>query len=130
MLLYNYTFFKNILVVYPWTEENQGFLLSLPLVLFSIIAIVFILFSSRWTTKPILIIVLFISSMTAYFMNTYNIVIDDNMIRNTFQTDAKESMDLFSFNQVVYFLFLGLIPSYIIYKIPIEYLHRIPIGYL
>ena len=121
MLFYNYTFFTNILITYPWTEDNQGFLLSIPLVLFSIVALVFTLFSSKWTTKPILIMVLLVSSMTAYFMNTYNIVIDDNMIRNTLQTDMKESMDLFSFNQVLYFLFLGLLPAYLVYKTPIEY---------
>ena len=54
-------------------------------------------------------------------MNTYNIVVDDDMIRNTLQTDMKESMDLFSFKQVWYFLCLGLVPAYVIYKIPIHY---------
>jgi len=59
--------------------------------------------------------------MTSYFMNTYNVVIDDSMIRNTLQTDMKESMDLFSFKQVTYFMFLGLFPALWVYKTPISY---------
>ena len=68
-----------------------------------------------------LIVLVLVSSMTAYFMNTYNVVIDDSMIRNTLQTDIKESMDLFSIKQVLYVIFLGLLPAYLIYKTPIKY---------
>ena len=59
--------------------------------------------------------------MTAYFMNTYNVVIDYTMIQNTLQTDLNETMDLLSLRQVLYFIFLGLIPAYFVYKIPIKY---------
>ena len=122
VLFYNYSFFDNVLTTYPWTEQNKGFLLSLPIVLVSITALFFTLLSSKFTTKPLLIIVLLLSSMTAYFMNTYQVVIDDSMIRNTLQTDTKEAMDLFSFKQVLYFLFLGLLPAFLVYKTPIHYL--------
>ena len=121
MLFYNYSFFSNVLTTYPFISKNKGFLLSLPIVLFAIIALVFTLVSSKWTTKPLLILVLLISSMASYFMDTYHIVIDDTMIRNVLQTDIKESMDLFSLKQVLYFVFLGLFPAYFIYKIPINY---------
>ena len=68
-----------------------------------------------------LIITLLVSSMTAYFMNVYNVVIDHDMIRNMIQTDIQESIDLFSLKQVLYFVFLGLIPAYIVYKVPVVY---------
>ena len=110
----------NILNVYQWTESNRGFLLSIPIVLFAIIALVFTLVSFRWTLKPILIVSLIISSLTAYFMNTYNIVVDDSMIRNTLQTDFKESTDLFSYKQLLYFIFMGVLPAYFVYKIPLK----------
>jgi lipid A ethanolaminephosphotransferase len=74
----------------------------------------------RWTIKPILITVLLISSLTNYFMNSYNVVIDDSMIRNMMQTNIHESMDLLTLKQVLYFLFLGLLPSLYIYKVEIE----------
>jgi len=120
VLLYNYTFFTNTLNAYSYAN-NQGFILSLPLVLFGLTALVLILMSSRLTTKPVLIIVLIISSMTSYFMNTYNTVIDDDMIRNMMQTDVKETMDLVSLKQVLYLVLLGLIPAYFVYKVPLNY---------
>ena len=121
VLFYNYTFFNNILKVYPLNEANFGFLVSLSILLFSIIALIFTIFSSRWTIKPLLIFVLLVSSMTAYFMNTYNVIIDDVMIRNMLQTDVNETMDLLSLKQVLYLIFLGLIPAYIVYRLPIKY---------
>ena len=121
VLFYNYSFFDTVLNTYPLISQNQGFVFSLPVVLFTITALFFTLLSSRWTTKPLLISTLLISSMTAYFMNTYQVVIDDSMIRNALQTDIKESMDLFSFKQVLYFILLGLLPAYFVYKTPLVY---------
>ena len=79
------------------------------------------LFSSKYTTKPLLTILLIASSFTAYFMDTYNIVIDDSMIRNSLQTNLSESADLFSFKLVGYITFLAIIPSWFIYKVDLEY---------
>jgi lipid A ethanolaminephosphotransferase len=90
-------------------------------VFFALTALVFTLVGSKWTSKPLLIITLLVSSMTAYFMNTYNVVIDADMIRNTLQTDMKESLDLLSVKQAIYFLFLGLFPSFLVYIAPVEY---------
>lgn len=59
--------------------------------------------------------------MTNYFMNSYKVVIDDSMIRNMMQTNVNESLDLLSIKQLLYFLFLGLLPAYLIFKAKIEY---------
>ena len=121
VLFYNYSFFKNTMVFYPAIKENIGFLLSLAVVLFASTSLVLTIFSSKWTTKPLIIILLIISSQTSYFMNTYNVIIDDSMIRNTLQTDMKESMDLFSIQQLLYLIVLGIIPSYFVYTVRLDY---------
>jgi lipid A ethanolaminephosphotransferase len=54
-------------------------------------------------------------------MNSYHVVIDDSMIRNMMQTNTKESIDLLTINQILYFIMLGLLPSYIILKTKIKY---------
>jgi len=61
-----------------------------------------------------------VSAFTSYFMNTYAVVIDSDMIRNTLQTNVDESLDLFSLKLLIYIFFLGLIPSYYVYKIPLK----------
>jgi len=117
----NYTFYTNVLQVYPINTDNTGFLLSLLVHLIAINILLFTIVSSKYTTKAILIIVLMISSLTNYFMNTYHIIVDDDMIRNVLQTNINESMDLFSIKQLLYLLFLGVIPSYFVYKVKINY---------
>ncbi len=121
VLVNNYSFFKNTLKIYPLEFNNIGFLLSLAIVLIASTTLLLTLVSSKHTIKPILIIILIVSSLTNYFMNAYQVVIDDDMIRNMMQTDLKESMDLITIKQIIYFLFLGLLPSYFIYKSKIQY---------
>lgn len=121
VLFDNYSFFRNTLEVYPAHPNNIGFLISLGLVLAAFITLLLTLINSKWTTKPVLITVLLISSLTNYFMNSYQIVIDDSMIRNMLQTNLNESMDLFTLKQVLYFSLLGILPSYLIYRSNIQY---------
>jgi len=121
ILFDNYTFFINTLKIYPLGLDNIGFLISLVFLLIALNIFLFTLLSSKYTTKPILITVVLVSSLTNYFMNSYHIIIDDNMIRNTLQTNLNESMDLLSIKQLIYLLILGVIPAIFIYKSKIEY---------
>ena len=63
-----------------------------------------------------MILILLLSSMASYFMDSYNTIINDEMIQNIVSTDIAESLDLLSTNLILYVLFLGVIPSYFIYK--------------
>ena len=117
----NYIFFKNTIKIYPLNVENIGFLISLVLVLTALIIFIFTLVSSKYTTKGILIFTLLVSSLTNYFMNSYGIFIDVEMIRNIIQTDLNESLDLITLKQVLYLLFLGIIPSIFVFNAKIEY---------
>lgn len=118
-LFYNYSFFENVIKVYP-LDTNLGFVLSTALVITFFLIFLLSIVSFKYTIKPNLIILLLVSSMTSYFMNAYHAVIDATMIRNMIQTDMHESMDLLSVKQVLYFIFFGLLPSYYIYKVKIE----------
>lgn len=121
VLFYNYAFFHNVLKVYQLDGHNILYIASLAFVLLLVINIILNIFSSRYTTKIILILVIIISSFTTYFMNSYNVIIDDNMIRNALQTDFKESSDLLSLKMLLYFILLGLLPAFFIYKSKVEY---------
>ena len=120
-LFYNYKFFKELILTYGFITSNIFYFLSVTVVLTLLIIFLLTLFSSKYTTKPILITIFTISAFTAYFMDSYSIVIDSEMIRNSLQTSMKESVDLFSFRLVLYVVFLAIIPSYIVYKTKINY---------
>ncbi len=121
VLFYNFSFFKNILLVYPFEGINIVYFISTGILLLSLLIFLFTLFSSKYTTKPFLIFLFITSTFMAYFMDSYNVVIDSGMIRNALQTNFNESADLFSFKLVAYVFFLALIPSYFVYKIELDY---------
>ena len=121
VLFDNLAFFRDVIEVYPVSWGNIGFFASLAVALTGVIILLLALVSSRYTFKPILILILFISSLASYFMNNYNAVIDHTMIQNIFSTNVKEAVDLFSFKLVLYVLILGLLPSLWIYWVEVKY---------
>ncbi len=117
----NSVFFEHVTKIYPFQEGNIGFVLSLGIVLYALIVILLTLLSSKYTLKPLLIFTLLFTATVGYFMQTYHIIVDKTMIENTLQTNLKESMDLLSFQLVLHLIFMGILPSFIIYKIQIKY---------
>lgn len=116
----NFSFFHHVVDVYPITLKNIGFLVSLVAGLAAIIMFFLTLIGSHYTTKPVLIFILITSSVTAYFMDNYQVVVDHTMIKNVLQTNFNEAADLFSVKLLVYFLLLGALPSFFVYKIRLE----------
>lgn len=120
MVFTNLAFFKGVLGVYPLILENTAFLISVFLLFNCITVIVLSLFCYRHTIKPVLILIVIISSFTAYFMDSYTNIIDETMIDNILQTNLKEALELFSIKQFFYVLFLGVFPAIYIYKTPLK----------
>ncbi len=118
----NVSFFTNVIkTYYPIGVDNILPLFSIVVMLTLFIALLFTLVSSRYTTKPLLIGILLISSLANYFMNTYQVVIDDSMIQNIVETNLDESIELFDVKMLLYLLLLGILPSYLVYKTPLVY---------
>ena len=120
VLFGNVSFFKEVTDVYTLSLNNIAFLGSLVVLLACLIALLLTLITFKFTTKPTLILVLLVSSLTSYFMNSYSVVIDHTMIQNIVRTNIDESVDLFSYKLVIYFLILGVLPSLFIYQVKIE----------
>ena len=119
VLFANTLFFTKVTEVYPFEGKNILFVLSLGSVLWALLVFILTLLSSKYTTKPVLIFFVIAGSLASYFMYTYQIVIDDTMIQNIFETNMKESLDLFSLELIGFLVFLGLIPAIYIYKQPL-----------
>ena len=116
----NISFFKNVAEIYPPSLGNIALLGSVAVALASFITLVLSLVTFKKATKPVLNLILLVSSLTSYFMDSYSAVIDTTMVQNIVQTDVNESLDLFTFKLVWYFLLLGLLPAAVIYKIPVQ----------
>ncbi len=118
---YNDLFWKKVAVVYPLGSENIWYFISLFMVLSSVIYIVLNLINFKYILKPALIILFMVTASTSYFMNSYGVVIDSNMINNLFETQVSEVRDLLTWKLFLDLFIYGIIPSLVIYYTKFQY---------
>lgn len=116
----NLTFFANILQTYPLGAANAPHLASLALVVLAVNALLLAVFGFGRLTKPVLILFLVLSSLAAYFMDSYGVIISNEMLRNAAQTNAAETLDLMTGKLILYALFLGVLPAILVARLPLR----------
>lgn len=115
----NISFFSHVLSVYPPGWQNLLFHVSLTLVFASVNILLLSLLCFRYTTRPVLVALLIASALAAYFMDSYQVVIDDQAIDNMVKTDSAETLDLLSPKLVLYLLMLGVLPAILVLRLKI-----------
>lgn len=115
----NVALFTHLLEVYPPKLGNLPYLVSLEVLFGCVNLILLSLLCVGRATKYVLIVVLITSAVTAYFMDTYQVVIDDAMLDNLLHTNMAESRELLSLKLLFYLILLGLLPAYLVYRVPI-----------
>ncbi|VVM62723.1 phosphoethanolamine transferase [Pseudomonas fluorescens] len=75
----------------------------------------------RPVLKPLLTVIFLISAGVAYFMSQYGVMIDAGMFRNFAETNATEVRDLLSLKLFAYIILLGVLPSWLLWKLPVNY---------
>ena len=71
--------------------------------------------------KPALIVFVLIAAVSSYFMHSFGTIIDRAMIANALNTDRKEASDLLSFDFFSYVLLAGVLPAWIISRVPLYF---------
>jgi len=122
VLIYNISFWKSFVAATGGFSASNlllycGSALLLILVFNGILALV----NFRGLFKPVVIALLLLSSMTAYFMSQYGIVIDASMVQNVVETDVREAGELFSWKMVQSLLLFGVLPSWLLWRLPVRY---------
>ncbi len=115
----NHTFFRNVLTVYPLSVHNIGFLISLAVGITAVTVLILSLVTTRYTTKLVLILILLGASFIAYFMDNYQVVIDDIMVQNIVESDWREMNDLLGTKMLSYFILLGVLPALLVFRVNI-----------
>jgi lipid A ethanolaminephosphotransferase len=72
---------------------------------------------NRWTAKPLLFLLALLTSAAIYFMATYSVYLDKSMLRNVLETDLKEASELFDWKMVPYFIFFGVLPIFLVWRV-------------
>ncbi|WP_349970890.1 phosphoethanolamine--lipid A transferase [Pseudomonas caspiana] len=118
LLGFNSTLWQHLVSI---TDHNAMLRLAFGIMLFGVFNITLTLLAFRKTFKPLLIALFMISAGVAYFMSRYGVLIDAGMLRNFAETNATEVWDLLSPKLFVYILLLGLLPSFLLWKTPINH---------
>ena len=71
--------------------------------------------------KVIIAITLVGNAICLYFINSYNTLIDMTMMGNVFNSRVSEASSFFSYTMVYYAIFLGIIPSILLFRKKINY---------
>ncbi|GAA0315643.1 phosphoethanolamine--lipid A transferase [Psychrobacter aestuarii] len=115
----NISFFAHILAVYN-IGDNIGFVLSTAGVLFGLMWLILQLLCYRFSYRVVLVAMVIIAAVCAYFTDTYGTVFDKNMLINGLQTDQAEASDLLAPAFFVRVLLLGIVPAFLIIKTKVE----------
>ena len=118
----NAAFFSNVVNVYGVSVKSAPFIVSLLCFITSIFVLVLSAVCHQPFVKPMLIVFLLLSSVIAYFANTYGTIFDYRMIGNILETNPAEARDLFSGQLLLYVLLLGVLPSLVVYGVPLRWL--------
>lgn len=116
----NFNFFMQ---TYQHLDPSSSLFLKISLLLvyfalaLSLISLLFFLHLH----KPVLIVLVWIACLSAYFMSFYGVVIDKDMIDNVMKTDSQEAFGLISPSLLIFILVLGVLPTWFILKVNIAY---------
>jgi len=122
VLIYNISFWKSFVsATGGFRMANLLVYLGSALLLVMVFSGVLALVNFRRLFKPVVIALLLLSSMTAYFMSQYGIVVDASMVQNVVETDVREAGELFSWKMVQSLLLLGVLPSWLVWRLPVRY---------
>ena len=116
----NVAFFQNLFAGLSDTPWVIGHFLSVAMVLLCLLVIFLSVLSSRPLIKPALVLVFMFSAIAAYFMDTFNVIIDADMIANVMATDIKEAGDLLTPRLFLYILLLGMLPSALVLYVELK----------
>ncbi len=121
LIVYHFAFYK-----FVWNHievsDRNGLLLLVSLTIFAIFFNAFffylVLYLLRKAGKWLLALFFTLNAVAVYFIRTYGIIVDKSMIGNVFNTNFDESTGFLSFTMILYILFLGILPGFLLFKIP------------
>lgn len=113
-----FTLFQNALFLHrAWSYitfdsvHSVIFAASMPVVIFCALNIIFSVLTVPYLRKPLIIFFLLGSAAANYFMFSYGVVIDGNMMQNAFETNPQEATALLTPRMGLWLALLGILPA-------------------
>ncbi|MAM58527.1 MAG: lipid A phosphoethanolamine transferase [Salinicola sp.] len=94
-LFYNNAFWQKVLDLHsPALAGSWLTLIGYGVLMTLVQYIVYMLFATRYTAKPVLIVLMLVAASISYFTSAYHTYFDTTMVVNTLQTDSHEASEL------------------------------------
>ncbi|HFD3844396.1 TPA: phosphoethanolamine transferase EptA [Serratia marcescens] len=113
-----FTLFQNALFLHrAWSYitfdsvHSVIFAASMPVVIFCALNIIFSVLTVPYLRKPLIVFFLLGSAAANYFMYSYGVVIDGNMMQNAFETNPQEATALLTPRMGLWLALLGVLPA-------------------
>lgn len=121
VVLSNWQFWRAATNAMPATSMGgTAFFLALFLLIFWVHAALLLLLPGRVAMRSVAVALIVIAATCAYFVDSFGIVIDRDMVRNVVQTDATEALGLFNVRLAGYVLLLGVLPAWLLWRMPLS----------
>src|SRR5574343_2051057 len=77
-------------------------------------------FMTRWTTKPLLALLLVTTAFAVHFMTRYKVYLDTSMLRNVLATDVREARDLMTWSLIPQLLLYAGLPLFLLSRVRLQ----------
>ena len=118
---FNFVLWQHLFAITSADAKGIAMRVAFGVMIFAAFNIVLTFLAFRRVLKPVLMLLFLISAGVAYFMSQYGVLIDAGMLRNFAETNVTEVRDLLSSKLLAYIVFLGVVPSWILWKVPVDY---------
>lgn len=118
---FNFVLWQHLFAITSADAKGIAMRVAFGVMIFAAFNIVLTFLAFRRVLKPVLMLLFLISAGVAYFMSQYGVLIDAGMLRNFAETNVTEVRDLLSLKLLAYIVFLGVVPSWLLWKVPVDY---------
>ena len=109
--------YKTLIAISQTADVDWMFMLSIPILLFSLIVLVLSWFSLIILVKPILLLNIVICSFLFYSTFNYGVIFDKSMLQNIVETDSSEAFSYLNIQLVIFIFLTGILPSYLFHHL-------------
>lgn len=94
-----------------------GFVLALGLALVALHFLLLAPLATRWSTKPLLAVLIVATAFASFFMQRFSVYLDPSMLRNVLRTDVHEARELFGWSMLPHLLLTAVLPLLLLWRV-------------
>ena len=123
LITFHFPFFNDVVANVKFNFNGALIVTSMAILMLVLNFFIYylLLYCGRIVGKIIIALLMIGNAAGLYFMNTYNVLIDRDMMGNFYNTQFSEASSFLSWSMLAYILFLGVVPVVILFIKKIEY---------